>query len=64
MAPRLFADQLAQALGKPVIVDNATGAAGIIAADRTAKAAPDGYTIGMLGVANIIINVSLYNKLP
>jgi Tripartite tricarboxylate transporter family receptor len=40
-----------------------TGAAGNIAADRTAKANPDGYTIGMLTGANIVINVSLYNKL-
>jgi len=39
------------------------GAAGNIAADRTARAAPDGYTIGVLAAANIVINVSLYNRL-
>jgi tripartite-type tricarboxylate transporter receptor subunit TctC len=60
---RLLADTLADAFGKPVTVDNLTGAAGNIAADRTAKANPDGYTIGMLTGANIVINVSLYNKL-
>jgi tripartite-type tricarboxylate transporter receptor subunit TctC len=60
---RLVADRLAEVLGKPVVVENVTGAAGNIAADRTAKAAPDGYTIGMLGNANVVINVSLYNKL-
>src|SRR5712692_4124998 len=60
---RLHADWLAKAFGKPVIVENLTGAAGNIAADRTAKAAPDGYTIGVLAGANIVINVSLYNKL-
>src|SRR5262249_44950288 len=43
--------------------DNVTGAGGNIAADRTAKAAPDGYTLGMLSNAAIVINVSLYNKL-
>jgi len=62
-APRIFANKLAEALGKPVILDNLTGAGGNIAADRTAKAAPDGYTLGILSNANIVINVSLYNKL-
>ena len=61
---RIFADKLAEALGKPVIVDNVTGAAGNIAADRTAKAPPDGYTIGVLTGANITINATLYKKLP
>jgi tripartite-type tricarboxylate transporter receptor subunit TctC len=60
---RLFADRLAKAFGKPVIVDNVTGAAGNIAADRTAKAAADGYTIGMLSAASIVANVSLYKRL-
>jgi tripartite-type tricarboxylate transporter receptor subunit TctC len=60
---RLLADKLADVFGKPITVDNVTGAAGNIAADRTAKANPDGYTIGMLTGANVVINVSLYNKL-
>jgi tripartite-type tricarboxylate transporter receptor subunit TctC len=37
-----------------------TGAAGNIAADRVAKAAPDGYTLGLLGEVQIVINPSLY----
>jgi tripartite-type tricarboxylate transporter receptor subunit TctC len=60
---RIFADKLSEALGKPVIVDNVTGAGGNIAADRTAKAAPDGYTIGFLAAANITINPNIYNRL-
>ena len=60
---RLLAEKLAEAWGKPVIVENLTGAAGNIAADRTAKAAPDGYTIGLLSSSAIVINVSLYDKL-
>jgi tripartite-type tricarboxylate transporter receptor subunit TctC len=60
---RILADKLAEALGKPVIVDNMVGAGGNIAADRTAKAAPDGYTLGLLSNSAIVINVSLYNKL-
>jgi tripartite-type tricarboxylate transporter receptor subunit TctC len=61
---RLFADKLAETFSKPVIVENITGAAGNIAADRTARAAPDGYTIGVLTGANITINATLYKKLP
>jgi tripartite-type tricarboxylate transporter receptor subunit TctC len=61
---RLYSDKLAESLGQPVVVDNVPGAAGNIAADRLAKATPDGYTIGMLASANIVINVSLYKRLP
>jgi tripartite-type tricarboxylate transporter receptor subunit TctC len=60
---RLLADKLAEAFGKAVIVENVTGAGGNIAADRIAKARPDGYTIGLLANTNIVVNVSLYGKL-
>jgi tripartite-type tricarboxylate transporter receptor subunit TctC len=61
---RTLADRLSEEWKQPVIVENITGAAGNIAADRTAKAAPDGYTIGILGSTNIVINVNLHSKLP
>jgi tripartite-type tricarboxylate transporter receptor subunit TctC len=60
---RLFGQKLGEALGKPIVVENAPGAAGNIAADRVAKAAPDGYTLGLLDESQILINPSLY-KLP
>lgn len=56
---RLLSQKFAEAWGKPVVVDNATGAAGNIATDRVAKAAPDGYTLGLLG-QSIVVNPSLY----
>jgi tripartite-type tricarboxylate transporter receptor subunit TctC len=61
---RMLADRLAEILQKPIIVENLTGAGGNIVADHTAKAKPDGYTFGMLNSASIVINPSLYSKLP
>jgi tripartite-type tricarboxylate transporter receptor subunit TctC len=47
-------------MGPVIVIDNATGAAGNIAAERVAKAAPDGYTLGLLGEVQIVVNPSLY----
>ncbi len=63
IVPRLLGQKFTEALGKPVAVENVAGAAGNIAAERVAKAAPDGYTLGFAVNAQIIINPSLY-KLP
>src|SRR4249920_2749307 len=61
---RLIGDRLSEAWGKPVIVENITGAAGNLATDRVAKAAPDGYTLLAAASATIVTNPSLYQKLP
>jgi tripartite-type tricarboxylate transporter receptor subunit TctC len=60
---RLLADKLTDVLGKPVIVENVTGAGGNIAMDRVAKATPDGYTIAVVAGGNVVVNGSLYRKL-
>jgi tripartite-type tricarboxylate transporter receptor subunit TctC len=60
---RLLGQKLAEALHQAVVVDNVTGAAGDIAADRVAKAAPDGSTIALLSQTHIVINPTLH-KLP
>ena len=57
---RLFGQKLADAWGKPVVIDNVAGAGGNIGAERVAKAAPDGYTLGVLGQTQIVIRPSLY----
>ncbi len=60
---RVIAQKLADAWGRPVIVDNRTGASGTIAVDLTAKAAPDGYTIGVISATHTINSV-VNPKLP
>lgn len=62
--PDLVARVLGQAVGEtlhaPVLVENITGAAGNIAAERVAKAEADGYTFGLLSQTQIVINPVLY----
>ncbi len=57
---RLLGQKFAEAWGKPVVIDNVTGVAGNIGADRVAKAAPDGYTLGLFGGGQLVINPGLY----
>jgi tripartite-type tricarboxylate transporter receptor subunit TctC len=58
---RLLAQRLAEPLGKPVVVENITGAAGNIAVERVSKAVPDGYTLAFASNTQMTINPSLYN---
>jgi len=64
IAARVLADKLGQTLGQPVVVENRVGANGNIANEMVAKAAPDGYTLGLLADSQITINPHLYKKMP
>lgn len=46
VAARILAQKMSTQLGQSIVIENITGAAGIIGADKLAKSAPDGYTIG------------------
>ena len=62
---RIMAAKMSPLLGQPVIVENRGGAGGSIGAAEIAKAAPDGYTIGMGSVSTMGTNIVAYknNKL-
>ncbi len=53
-------DQLAQALGQPIIVESQAGANGTLASNAVAKAAPDGYTMLIANLGPIAMNPALY----
>lgn len=61
---RLLGDKLSQMWGKPVVVENVSGASGNIAMDRVAKAAPDGYTLVLASNVNLAVNPKLYKSMP
>jgi tripartite-type tricarboxylate transporter receptor subunit TctC len=58
---RIVAQAMAQSLGQSVVVENITGAAGTIAAARLARAAPDGYTIGMATWSSHVVSPVVYH---
>jgi tripartite-type tricarboxylate transporter receptor subunit TctC len=60
---RLFGDKLTESWGKPVVVENVTGAGGNLAVERLVKAAPDGHTLSMGGNAALVINPNMMSKL-
>ena len=61
---RVLAEGLHKRLGQPVIVENKPGAGGMVGTDAVAKAAPDGYTIGVSIVGPLVNNKLLYKKMP
>jgi tripartite-type tricarboxylate transporter receptor subunit TctC len=60
---RLLAQRLQDALGQPVIVENRTGAGGMIATDAVAKSPPDGYTL-LIAITGPYITAPLLQKTP
>lgn len=60
---RIVAEKLAGRMGQPVIVDNRTGASGIVGSDIVAKAQPDGHTLLMVFPTHPV-NPSLYKSIP
>ena len=61
---RTIGARLSEKWSQQVVVDNRPGAGGVIAAETTAKAVPDGYTLLMCTVSSCATNVSLHKSLP
>ncbi len=60
---RLAAQKLSEAFGQPVVVEPRLGASGTIANEFVAKAAPDGYTLGLGSMATLCVVPHLYPKI-
>ena len=58
---RLLGNKLSEAWGQSIVVDNRPGATGLIAVEMLANAAPDGYTLGLFTMTNLIAML-MYQK--
>ncbi len=57
---RIMAEGMRRSLGQTVVVENTTGAAGTIGVGRVARAAPDGYTVGIGHWSTHVVNPAIY----
>ncbi len=62
-AARIMAQALTGPLGQSVVVENRSGAGGMIGVDAVAKSAPDGYTIAFASTGAVAVNVSLVSNI-
>ena len=61
---RTLAEQMAKGLGQSVVVENRPGSGTLVGTDAAAKSAPDGYTLLVGSVSNLVLNSGLYPTLP
>lgn len=61
---RVVGDRLGRELGQPVIIENRAGGGGTVGADAVAKAANDGYTLGMATVSTMATNPATNPRMP
>jgi hypothetical protein len=61
---RTLADALGRQLAQSVVVDNRTGSGTLVGTDAAAKSTPDGYTLLVGSVSNLVLNPALYATLP
>ena len=61
---RIIAPRLSEALGQPVLVDNRPGASGMLGADLVARSVPDGHTLLMTDVGNLVMTAIVHPNAP
>ncbi len=59
LAARVLQPALAQAFQREIVIENRPGASGVLAADLTAKAAPDGYTLNLVSHSALVISPAM-----
>src|SRR5258707_13786990 len=64
LVARTAANKLSDSLGQPVVIENRAGSGGIIGAELVARSAPDGYTLLMGTIGNLVISPHLYPNFP
>jgi tripartite-type tricarboxylate transporter receptor subunit TctC len=61
---RILCQKMSELSGQSFVVENRAGAGGVLGADAVAKAPPDGYTVGLGGIASNVLAIGSYARLP
>src|SRR5438477_4768352 len=61
---RILCQKMSELSGQSFVVENRGGAGGVLGVDAVAKAPPDGYTVGLGGIASNVLAIGSYAKLP
>lgn len=61
---RILCQKMSELSGQSFVVENKGGAGGVLGADAVAKSPPDGYTVGLGGIAQNVLAIGSYAKLP
>jgi tripartite-type tricarboxylate transporter receptor subunit TctC len=61
---RILCQRMSELSGQSIVVENKGGAGGMLGGDAVAKSPPDGYTLGLGGIASNVLAIGTYAKLP